>query len=80
MGTEESGIALAVLNGHEVRFNLEEQAVAVDADTCCRKGSQGECVDGNHLTYVHLDEENGILGLDTHTHINVEYHLASLVW
>lgn len=40
------------LNGHEVRFNLEEQAV--HTDSYCREASKGECIDGNDHTNLYL--------------------------
>lgn len=42
------------LNGHEVRFNLEEQAVAVNTDSYCRKASMGECIGGNDHMDLYL--------------------------
>lgn len=50
MGTEESGVTLAVLNGHEVKFNLEEWAVSVGTNTDIVCATKGECIDGNDPT------------------------------
>lgn len=59
---------MAVLDGHEVRFNLEEEAV--DTDKHRRKASKAECIDGYDRTKM------GLLTLETHT-LTHKYRVSS---